>query len=102
MQERPLYVVRYEVQPLPGTDNFAHSSGAFVNVWTEAASEQQALAVAAREVQDAEWRIESLEAVHPTVREDYADDDSGLEYFEQALIDGIVLVFHSWQEGTQH
>jgi len=82
MQERPLYVVRYEVQPLPGTDNFAHSSGAFVNVWTEATSEQQALAVAAQEVQGAGWRIESLEAVHPTSREDYADDGSGLEYFE--------------------
>jgi C4-dicarboxylate-specific signal transduction histidine kinase len=87
---------------LPDTDNFAVSSGAYVNAWVEATSERQALAVASREVKEAGWRIESLEAVHPTVRDDYADDDSGLEYFEQALIDGIVLVFHSWQEGTQH
>jgi hypothetical protein len=102
MPERPLYVVRYEVQLLPGTDNFTVNSSAFANVWVEATSEQQALAVASGEVQDAGWLIESLESVHPNVREDYADDDSGLEYFEQALIDGIVLVFHTWQEGTQH
>jgi hypothetical protein len=102
MQERSLYIVRYEVLPLPGTENFVRSSGAFANVWTEASSEQQALDIASREVQGAGWRIESLEAVRPVTREDYADEDSGLEYFEQALVDGIVLVFHTWQEGTQH
>lgn len=101
MPERPLYVVRYEVQPLPGTDNFASSSGAYVNVWVEAVSEQQALAIAFQQIQEAGWRIESLEVVQPTTRDDYADDDSGLEYFEQALIDGIVLALHTWHDGTQ-
>jgi len=102
MKEHPLYVVQYEAEPLPGSDNFAQCSGAFVNVWTRAATEQEALSIAAREVQDAGWVVSALEAVHPTTREDYNDDASGLERYEQALIDGIVLVFHTWQEGTRH
>ena len=102
MQKRQLYVVRYQVQPLPGSDNFAHCTGAFVNVWMAAATEQEALAIAAKEVNDVGWSIESLGSVHPTTRDDYSEDDSGLKYFEQALIDGVVLVFHSWSESTQH
>jgi len=102
MQERSLYVVRYEVEPVPGTENFEQFSGALVNVWTEAASEQQAISIAAREVQAAGWSIAALEAVHPTSRADYNEDSSGLAYFEQALVDGLVLAFHTWQEGTQH
>ena len=102
MQERSLYVVRYEASPLPGSDDFATCSGAAVNVWVDASTEQQALAIAAREVQDAGWRIDSLEDVFPITRDDYSEDTTGLNYFEQALIDGIVLVFHTWQDGTQH
>jgi hypothetical protein len=26
----------------------------------------------------------------------------GLEYFDQGLLDGIVLVFHTWRNGTHH
>jgi hypothetical protein len=29
-------------------------------------------------------------------RSDYREGDEGLRYFDQALIDGAVLVFHTW------
>jgi hypothetical protein len=102
MHERPLYVVQYEAQPLPGSDSFATCSGAAVNIWVSAATEEQALAIASQEVHDAGWLIESLEAVFPITRDDYSEDPTGLEYFEQALVDGVVLVFHTWQDGTRH
>ena len=102
MQERSLYVVRYEAKPLPGSESFASCSGAAVNVWVDVSTEQQALARAAQEVQEAGWSIESLKGVFPITRDDYSEDTTGLEYFEQALIDGIVLVFHTWQDGTRH
>jgi hypothetical protein len=34
-------------------------------------------------------------------RQDYAEETAGREYFEQALIDGIVLVFHSWHRDPE-
>lgn len=51
MQEGLLYMMRYEVEPLPGIDNFVHYAGAFANVWADASSERQAVGIAAREVQ---------------------------------------------------
>jgi hypothetical protein len=102
MQERPLYVVTYEARPSPGSEDFATCSGAAVNVWVEAATEQQALFIASQEIHDAGWLIDSLESVRPITRPDYSEDPTGVEYFEQALVDGVVLVFHTWQEGTQN
>lgn len=102
MQERPLYFVGYEVEPLPGSENITTASGAFANVWIDATSKEEALRVSAREVLSAGWTILSLETAHEVTRKDYADDTSGLEFYDQALIDGIVLVFHTWQGGTQH
>ncbi|OOG52980.1 hypothetical protein [Rhodanobacter sp. C03] len=86
---------------MPLSDNFVSYSGALVNVWVTASTEQQALATAAQEVQEGGWCIESLEAVFPVTREDYSTDAAGLEHFEQALVDDIVLVFHTWQEGKR-
>ena len=94
--------MRYEVRPSAVSDSFVSYSGAVVNVWVDASTEQQALAIAAQEIQEAGWHIESLEAVFPVTRSDYSNDTTGLEYFEQALVDGIVLVFHTWQNGTRH
>ena len=102
MQERSLYIVSYEAKPLPESEDFASCSGAAVNVWVDASTEEQALALAAQEVRDAGWSVESIERVFSATRDNYSDDPTGLEYFEQALIDGIVLVFHTWQEGTRH
>ncbi len=102
IQERPLYVVTYEARPLEASDNLVSYVGAMVNVWVVASTEQQAMALASQQVQEAGWRIEALDAVFAVTRDDYAQDDASLQHFEQALVDGIVLVFHTWQEGTQH
>jgi len=87
---------------LPGSDSFATCSGAAVNAWVVAPTEQQALAIASQEIRDAGWCIESIEAVFTITRDNYSDDPTGLEYFEQALVDGVVLVFHTWQDGMRH
>ena len=102
MQEESLYLVSYDAEPLPGSENFASCSGAAVNVWVRSPIEQEALAVASREVQKAGWRIITPGRIRRTARTDYADAPEGLPYFEQALLDGVVVVFHSWQEGVLH
>ncbi|QRP63828.1 hypothetical protein I6J77_17320 [Rhodanobacter sp. FDAARGOS 1247] len=84
------------------SDSLVSPTGAMVNVWVVAPTEQQALDRAAQEIQEAGWRIEVLDAVFVVTREDFSKDNTDLEYFEQALVDGIVLVFHTWQDGTRH
>ncbi len=87
-----LYVVTVEAQPIAGSDAFELHRGAYVIVFTTEFSESQALSTASREINAAGWKSKSIENVVWATRSDYADDPSGLEYFEQALIDGVVLV----------
>lgn len=102
MQEESLYLVSYDAEPLSSSQTFASCSGAAVNVWVSSSTEQEALVVASREVQEAGWRITTPRRIRRTVRTDYADAPEGLPYFEQALLDGVVVVFHAWQEGVHH
>jgi len=102
VQETSLYFVSYDAEPLPGSENFASCSGAAVNVWVSSCTEQEALAVASRKVQEAGWRITTLGHIRRAVRSDYADAPEGLQYFEQAQQDGVVVVFHTWQDGVRH
>jgi len=102
VQEESLYFVSYDAEPLPGSESFASCAGAAVNVWVSSHTEQEALAVASRKVQEAGWRITASGSIRRTVRSDYANAPEGLPYFEQAQQDGVVVVFHTWQEGVRH
>ncbi len=42
------------------------------------------------------WQPNQSSPAHLVSKADYAPDDPDREYFEQALIDGEVLVFHTY------
>jgi hypothetical protein len=53
--------------------------------------------VRARElIAQAGWRVEALERYKVVGDDDYDGDARGREYYEQARIDGEVLVIHTW------
>lgn len=89
-------VVMVDALPLPGTDAFAEYGGATINIYSTEESEENALAIAAREVAEAGWQIQSVEENFLLTRDDLVDSPDGLQYFEQALIDGIVLVIYTY------
>lgn len=91
-----IYLVTIEALPLPGSDSAALYGGAYINVYTKDLSESAALETASREVTEAGWRSQSVERVEFLTREDFADDSEGLEYFDQAQLDGIVVVVHTY------
>lgn len=74
----------------------AEPRGAFINVYTTATSEQLAREVALREVAEAGWHCVNVEKVAWHTEDRYLTDETGKEYFHQALIDGIVLVSHEF------
>jgi hypothetical protein len=89
-------VVTVDALPLPGTDAFAECAGATINVYSTVESKDGALAIAAREVVEAGWQIQSIEDTFLLTRADLVDAPDGLRYFDQALIDGVVLVIHTY------
>jgi hypothetical protein len=81
--------------PLADTDDFGKFGGAHVNCWV-LLPERDALARATRLVEGYGWRVERIDESREVARSDYAEDASELAYFEQALSDQEVMVFHTW------
>lgn len=72
------------------------SNAAYISVYTTAPSEANARSVALREVAEAGWHCVNIDSVSKHTESDYPTERPGREYFEQALVDGIVLVVHSF------
>jgi hypothetical protein len=98
----PMYLVRYDARPLANAELLVGFSGAVINVWVVAQNAQQARARAVLELEEAGWHIEALIEISSVTRQDYVDDSAGIGYFEQALMDDIVVVVHAWEDGVQH
>ena len=60
----------------------------------------QAEAVAQDWIGDEDWRVTGVEVAMLVTREMQAEQPDRMEYFEQAEIDGEVLVFHTWPVGA--
>jgi hypothetical protein len=71
--------------------------GAFINVFVTEPSEELALARAYVEIAEAGWTVESVESVNWVTRDDYAEDPTGVEYFDQASLDGVAIVVHTYR-----
>ena len=96
-----LYLVTIEAVPNAGTDDFREYGGAYVNVYVRETSDAAALALAQREIAESGWTCTVIESVAYVTRDDFTSEDDGLESFEQALIDGVVLDFHTFPIGAE-
>jgi len=91
---RSVYVIT--IRAVSSDDSASiEAKGACINVYATAPSEAEATNLALKEMAAAGWRCLNVDGASLRTREDYATDSSGLEYFEQALIDGVVLVVHT-------
>ncbi len=70
--------------------------GAMIDCYVAGMSADEAVEHARREIHETRWHIESLDDVGVLVESDFDDDPTGKEYFDQALIDGFVMMFHTW------
>ncbi|KAF1710666.1 hypothetical protein CSC70_08435, partial [Pseudoxanthomonas kalamensis DSM 18571] len=70
--------------------------GAYINVYTTELNIRNAIDIAEREVVDAGWRTERVVSAALNTADDFSDEDSGLQYYEQALLDGVVVVVHAF------
>jgi hypothetical protein len=95
-------LVMIDALPRPGTQAYAEYGGAMINVYTTELAEQPAVAVATREVTEAGWQVQSVEETYLLTRNDLAHAGAdGTAYFEQALLDGVVVVLHTYPVSPQ-
>jgi hypothetical protein len=69
-----------------------------ISCWVNEPTESLAESAARAEIDAAGWDILECEESSRIDREEYLTSDS-LEYFDQALTDGVVLVVHTWPVG---
>ena len=94
-------VVSLEARPLLGSAEFEQVAGAFVNIYTTAKSTEEALAIADSEMAEVGWIIIAVEDEYLLTRVTAQATPASLPYYEQALLDGVVLVFHNYPHGGE-
>ena len=96
-----MYFFTFLSQPTPNAQEFAESGGAYVNCWIRNDSRDDAQARAAELIRDYGWSVEALEDSGTVSSADYQEDDEDREFYEQALVEGEVLVFNTWPRGEE-
>ena len=95
-----MWMITYHVIPKPRTPAFADCGGAYVNCFIVHASQEGAEQIATFEVEK-EWSILTLEEISWFEDDyDFPTDDPRREYFEEALVDGSIFVFHEYPIGA--
>jgi hypothetical protein len=89
-----IFLFEFEAKPEPSNPERKKSAGAFVNCWISRKTKSQAEAVARRMIRKQGWAIVGFvkgRRITPSTQK-----PPGMKYYEQALIDKEVLVFHIW------
>ena len=94
-----MYLLSFHVQPRPDLEGAEDIGGAYVNCWIEADSIKQAEQIAKRKIGDLKWNILEKDDTFEIAPDHYTPDSAGVEYYQQALIDKMVLCFHTYPVG---
>ena len=89
-----MYLLRYRAKPKPDHAQVGEIGGAYINCWMDLDSMEAAKAQAMDTINEEGWTVDSLDVAEVVLRST-CDEKNGT-YFDQALIDKTVLVFHTW------
>jgi len=94
-----MYFLTFHAVPTPDAKEFHDSGGAYVSCWIQSQDRQDAEQRATGLIQDYGWSVEALEEGAIVSSSDYDEDDEDRQFYEQALVEGEVLVFNTWPRG---
>ena len=94
-----MYFLTFHAVPTPDAKEFHDSGGAYVSCWIQSQDRQDAEQRAAELIQDYGWSVEALEEGAIVSSGDYGEDDEDRQFYEQALVEGEILVFNTWPRG---
>lgn len=91
-----MHYLQFEATPQPNHPEASSLGGAFVNCWVVADTQSDAEAMARKNIAEQLWRIDKLVECFVDDRDLYDADADQLQYYDQAVIDGEVYVFHTY------
>jgi hypothetical protein len=87
--------------PTPEAQEYQDAGGAYVNCWIQGDRREDAERRAADLIDEYGWSVEALEEGATVTSANYGPDDEDREFYEQALVEGEVLVFNTWPPGEE-
>jgi hypothetical protein len=90
-------VVQFEATPEPCSEAAELATGAYVNVYVRAATDQLAVERARNEVEAGGWQVTTMTGVASVSAESFEPGSDGLAHYEQCRTDGIVVALHTWR-----
>ena len=91
-----MHYLQFEATPLPQHPEASTLGGAFINCWVVADSQSDAESLARSNITEQFWRIDKLAECYEEDRSMYDADAADLRYYDQAVKDGEVYVFHTY------
>lgn len=91
-----IYYVMIETVPKSDNPESREFGGAYVGCWVNAATRQEACAIAKEHVDAEGWIYKKTEEIFKTDRIQYKDDPEALEYYDFALENGLSSIFNTW------
>ena len=91
-----MFFLTYLATPTPDAKEFADTGGAYVHCWIQAEERAEAEQRASGLIHDYGWSVEALEEGATVTGDTYSEEDEDREFYEEALMEGAVLVFNTW------
>jgi len=97
----PMQYLIFDAVPDLTVDHEEGYAGASVGCWIKDQTPKNAYLIARGLIQDHGWVVLGLDEQYRITAEDYDDKPEGKEFFEQALLDNEVFVFHTYMTGEE-
>lgn len=91
-----MFLITYRGKPMLGSKEAQKFGGGYINYYIKERKFEKADKIARREIEINNWKVITLEEVVKVNKRSYSLDDPNLQYYEQALIDNTVFVFHTY------
>src|SRR5262249_55748849 len=93
---KSLYYFLFHAVPVETNPHTSEHGGAYVNCWIDCPTQKEAERVARELIAQDGWVADKLDEARKVSRSYYDQNPEGRQYFDQALVDGEVLVFHTY------
>ena len=96
--------MQYLIIDAEQNEEFGHSEtygGAAVGCWIKNQTKKNAYLISKGWIEENGWNVIDLDQQSPITEEDYEENSEGKEYYEQALIDEEVFVFHTYPKNQK-
>lgn len=89
-----MFFLLFEATPRSDNPEGEEHGGAFVSCWIDRPNLAEAKRIAREMIERHGWIADEPDEAYPIDRTAYETDATGREFYEQALIDKEVIVFH--------